>query len=61
MDGWFTLCGLEKPASMNVALSDTKRRSAYVESPSYGNWKLTTNGENVITRKLEESQEKQEG
>lgn len=58
MDGWFTLCGFEKPAQMSVALSDAKRKAGTMEGAGYGNWKLTTTGENLITRKIEEAGEK---
>jgi hypothetical protein len=58
MDGWFTLCGFEKPAQMSVALSDAKRKAGTMDGAGYGNWKLTTTGENLITRKVEEAGEK---
>jgi hypothetical protein len=59
LDDWFTRCGFEKPAQMNVALSDAKRKAGTVESSSYGYYKITTSGENLIMRKIEEANEKQ--
>jgi hypothetical protein len=50
---WFTICGFQRPAQMPVALFSAKSRYGYVENPSHGRWKLTTAGDNLVTRKLE--------
>jgi hypothetical protein len=53
MADWFTHAGLQKPTQMPVALHAAKQRYGYVESPGHGRWKVTTAGENAVTRKLE--------
>lgn len=57
MDGWFTMCGFQKPAQMPLALYDTKRKYGYAESVSRGSWRISNQGENLIIRKTEESRE----
>jgi hypothetical protein len=57
MDGWFTMCGMQKPSQMSLALFDAKRKYGYMESPSRGVWKVSNQGENLIIRKVEESHE----
>lgn len=57
MNDWFVQCGLEKPAQMSVAISDTRKRNGFVESSGHGMWRLSTQGENFIIRKLEEASE----
>lgn len=57
MDGWFTMCGLQKPSQMPLALYDAKRKYGYAESISRGSWKVSNQGENLIIRKIEESRE----
>lgn len=59
MDGWFTMCGFQKPAQMPLALYDTKRKYGYAESVSRGSWRISNQGENLIIRKQEESRETQ--
>jgi hypothetical protein len=54
MDGWFTMCGFQKPSQMPMALFDTKRKSGYAESVSRGSWRVSNQGENLIIRKIEE-------
>jgi hypothetical protein len=54
LDGWFTMCGFQKPAQMPVALFDTKRKYGYAENIGRGMWRISTQGENLILRKLEE-------
>jgi hypothetical protein len=54
MDGWFTMCGFQKPGQMTVALYDTKRKYGYSDNVSRGNWRVSNNGENLIIRKIEE-------
>jgi hypothetical protein len=55
MSGWFTMCGFQKPAQMPVAMFDTKRKYGYTESSGRGNWRISTQGENLIIAKLEEN------
>src|SRR5579863_1557531 len=55
MGDWFTQCGLEKPAQMAVAVYDAKKKNGFVENAGHGSWKLSTQGENLIIRKIEES------
>ena len=55
MADWFTHAGLQKPSQMPVALFSAKQRYGYLESPGHGRWKVTTAGENAVTRKLEEN------
>lgn len=57
MDGWFTMCGFQKPAQMPLALYDTKRKYGYADSVSRGSWRISNQGENLIIRKREESHE----
>lgn len=57
MGDLFTQCGLEKPAQMPVAVYDAKKKNGLVENASHGTWKLSTQGENFIIRKLEEASE----
>lgn len=57
MDGWFTMCGLQKPSQMPLALFDAKRKYGYTESNSRGIWKISNQGENLIARKIEEADE----
>ena len=59
MDGWFTMCGFQKPAQMPLALFDAKRKYGYMESASRGVWKISNQGENLIIRKIEEGGELQ--
>jgi hypothetical protein len=56
MDGWFTMCGFAKPSQMAVALFDTKRKYGYAENFGRGMWRVSNQGENLIVRKIEESQ-----
>lgn len=55
MSDWFTICGFEKPSQMGVALFDAKRKNGTLEKGGHGVWKLSTAGENLVTRKMEES------
>ncbi len=55
MDGWFTMCGFQKPSQMPVALFDTKRKYGYADSVSRGTWRISNQGENLIIAKLEEN------
>jgi hypothetical protein len=54
MDGWFTMCGFQKPSQMPVALYDTKRKYGYADNISRGNWRISNQGENLLIRKVEE-------
>jgi hypothetical protein len=56
MDGWFTMCGFSKPSQMAVALFDTKRKYGYAENFGRGMWRVSNQGENLVVRKIEESQ-----
>jgi len=52
METWFTFASFQKPAQMSVAINDAARKHGYVESGGYGKWRLTTQGENIVTHKL---------
>ena len=54
MEQAFTFAAFQKPSQMSVAISDASRKLGYLETGGYGKWKLTTQGENLITRKLNE-------
>jgi hypothetical protein len=58
MDGWFTMCGFQKPAQMPLALFDAKRKYGYTDSAARGSWRISNQGENLIIRKLEEANER---
>jgi hypothetical protein len=53
MDGWFTMCGFQKPSQMPVALFDAKRKYGYIENIGRAMWRISTQGENLIARKKE--------
>lgn len=55
LDGWFTMCGFQKPSQMPVALFDTKRKYGYADNIGRGMWRISTQGENLITAKLNEA------
>jgi hypothetical protein len=55
MDGWFTMCGFQKPAQMPVALFDAKRKYGYTENTGRGMWRISNQGENLMIAKVEES------
>jgi hypothetical protein len=55
VDGWFTMCGFQKPTQMGVALFDAKRKYGYVENIGRAMWRISTQGENLILGKTEES------
>lgn len=57
LDGWFTMCGFQKPSQMPVALFDAKRKYGYTENIGRGMWKISNQGENLIIRKTEEAHE----
>jgi hypothetical protein len=54
MDGWFTMCGFQKPSQMPVAMFDSKRKYGLTDNVSRGNWRISNQGENLIIRKIEE-------
>jgi hypothetical protein len=54
MDGWFTMCGFQKPSQMPVAMFDTKRKYGYTESTGRGTWHISNQGENLIIAKIED-------
>lgn len=56
MANWFAMCGFEKPSQMSVAIFDARRKYGYLDSAGHGEWRLTTQGENLVIRKQEESQ-----
>ncbi|MHC4398391.1 MAG: hypothetical protein ACYTG0_01785 [Planctomycetota bacterium] len=56
VDGWFTMCGFQKPAQMSVAMYDAKRKYGYVENIGRGMWKISNQGENLIIGKIEDAQ-----
>jgi len=55
VDGWFTLCGFQKPAQMPVALYDAKRKYGYVDNIGRAMWRISTQGENLIIAKIEDA------
>lgn len=55
MDGWFTMCGFQKPSQMPVAMFDTKRKYGYADNVGRGVWKVSNQGENLIIGKIEDS------
>ncbi len=57
MDGWFTMCGFQKPAQMSVTLYDAKRKYGYVENTGRAMWRISNQGENLIIAKVEDSRE----
>jgi hypothetical protein len=54
IDGWFTMCGFQKPSQMGVALFDAKRKYGYLDNFGRGMWRISTQGENLILGKLDE-------
>jgi hypothetical protein len=60
MADWFIQCGLQKPSQMPVAVFDAKKKQGLVENAGHGAWKISTQGENLIICKIEESLEPQE-
>lgn len=57
MSDLFGVCGFQKPSQMGVALFDGKKRYGYVDSAGHGKWRVTTNGENLIIGKLNDSED----
>lgn len=55
MDGWFTMCGFQKPSQMPVAIFDAKRKYGYMENSGRAMWRISNQGENLIAAKLEEA------
>jgi hypothetical protein len=53
IDGWFTMCGFQKPSQISVAVFDAKRKYGFVESAGRGCWRISNQGENLIIGKLE--------
>jgi hypothetical protein len=60
MDGWFTMCGFQKPSQIGMALFDTKRKYGYADNVGRGMWRISNQGENLILAKLEENTERAE-
>jgi hypothetical protein len=58
LDGWFTMCGFQKPSEIAMALFDTKRKYGYADNIGRGMWRISNQGENLIIRKIEEAAEK---
>jgi len=57
MDSWFSICGLQKPAQMGVAIFDTKRKYGYIDNGNgRGQWRLTIGGENLVIGKLNQAE-----
>jgi hypothetical protein len=53
MGNWFTQCGLEKPNQMSVSVHDAKKRNGYIENAGHGVWRITTQGENFVVRRMQ--------
>ena len=60
MGDYFIQCGFHKPSQMPVAVFDAKKKQGLVENAGHGAWKISTQGENLIIRKIEEAEEKKE-
>lgn len=58
LDGWFTMCGFQKPSQIAMALFDTKRKYGYVDNIGRGMWRISNQGENLILAKIEDITEK---
>jgi len=59
LDGYFTMCGFQKPSQMPVAVFDTKRKYGYMDnSGGRGSWRISNQGENLILAKIEEATER---
>jgi hypothetical protein len=54
IDGWFTMCGFQKPGQMSVALFDAKRKYGYMENCGRGMWRISNQGENLMIAKIED-------
>lgn len=52
---YFRICGFEKPAQMAVALFDARRKYGFLEKAGYGLWKLSTAGQNLAARRLNDN------
>jgi hypothetical protein len=52
MSEWFGHCGFTKPSQMSVVVFDAKRRHGFIDSAGHGQYKLTTNGDNLVIGKL---------
>ena len=55
MGVFFMQCNFEKPSQMAVAIFDAKRKYGYLEKAVHGRWRLSTAGQNLVARRLEES------
>ena len=53
ISGWFTMCGFQKPANMALAVFDAKRKYGFLDTIGRGMWRLSNQGENLITAKIE--------
>ncbi len=53
MGEWFVMCGWEKPSQMPVAMFDAKRKYGFLDKAGHGKWKLSTGGQNLVTRRQE--------
>ncbi|MCE9543988.1 MAG: hypothetical protein K8T25_00460 [Planctomycetia bacterium] len=56
MGSWFTIAGLQKPKQMPVAMFAAKKRHGYVDSAGHGKFRLATNGENLVTSKMNDAE-----
>jgi hypothetical protein len=60
MGTWFMQCNFEKPSQMPVAIFDAKRKYGYLDKAGHGRWKLSTSGQNLVARRLEDARSNQE-
>lgn len=60
MSDWFSICGFAKPTQMGVALATARQRYGYFESIGRGTWRITTNGENLVIGKENQSDSAEE-
>jgi hypothetical protein len=52
MSEWFGHCGFTKPSQMSVVVFDARRRHGFIDTAGHGQYKLTTNGDNLVIGKL---------
>jgi hypothetical protein len=57
MGDLFVQCGLQQPGNMPVAMFDAKRKYGFMESASHGQWRISTQGENLIIGRMEDKTE----
>lgn len=56
MATWFSQCGFEVPAQMNVAVHNAGKHQRFVENEGHGIWKITRAGENLVISKQNQAE-----